>query len=515
MAVAKTPATPTGAATSATAAPHLMTVSHLSALIKQVLGNHLPGTIHLVGEIRDCKRHSSGHLYLTLKDERSEIRAVMWKSAVAAVKFQPADGMEVIATGYVDVYESRGQYQFYINRLEPRGAGALELAFRQLRGKLQREGLFDEKRKKPIPRYPRRIAVVTSPTGAAIRDILRTLQRRCRCVSVLLYPVRVQGEGAAQEIAGAIGRINAQRETLGGIDTIIAARGGGSLEDLWAFNEEAVARAIAASVIPVISGVGHEVDVTIADLVADLRAATPTAAAELAVPMLDEVLAMLSTHGQRLGRSVRHHLDLAAARVGRAESSEWFRNPLAVLRHREQGLDEVQSRLRLAGSRALHAARRRLHELEVRYTGAHPRLWSRQRGHIDRLDHRLQWALSQRLHGLERRLDAVRQRLLPGALVREAGVLRERLAQCQRNLERATISLLRTSTQQMQGLSARLESTSHRATLARGFTITRTRRGRIITRARDVLPGDRIVTETSEGSFESRVSDQRQGELFE
>ena len=163
------------AAGSSPSTPQVMTVSHLSRLIKQILGDHLPGTIHLVGQISNCSRHSSGHLYLTLKDDRSEIRAVMWRSAMAGLKFQPADGMEVVATGHVDLYENRGQYQFYINRLEPRGIGALELAFRQLREKLQREGLFEPARKKPIPRFPRRIAVVTSPTGAAIRDILRTL----------------------------------------------------------------------------------------------------------------------------------------------------------------------------------------------------------------------------------------------------------------------------------------------------------------------------------------------------
>jgi len=247
-----------------------MTVTQLNALVKRVLGNGLPATIHLTGQISNYSRPGSGHLYFTLKDENSEVRAVMWKTAATTVKFKIEDGMEVVATGGVDVYEPRGQYQFYVRKLEPKGVGNLELAFRQLYDRLSREGLFDNDRKKTIPKYPRRIGIVTSPTGAAIHDILQTLRRRFPCIEVMLYPVRVQGEGAANEIAAAIRKLNEQATALGGIDVMIVGRGGGSLEDLWAFNEEVVARAIFDSSIPVISGVGHEVDVTIADLVADL-----------------------------------------------------------------------------------------------------------------------------------------------------------------------------------------------------------------------------------------------------
>jgi exodeoxyribonuclease VII large subunit len=224
---------------------------------------------------------------------------------------------------------------------------------------------------------------------------------------------------------------------------------------------------------------------------------------------------MLADKGERLRRTVRHRLDLSQAHLTRVEASEWLRDPAGVLHRREQGLDEIHSRLRLACAQILHRARQRIHELEVRYTGAHPRLWSRQRERLDRLDHRLQWAASQRLRRLERALDACRQRILMHAPGSEITMLQDRLTQWQRHLERAEVALLRQHAQHVHALAARLESTSHRATLARGFTITRTRRGQIVTTPQTVKPGDRLITETAEGLFESRVTDARQGELFE
>jgi exodeoxyribonuclease VII large subunit len=452
--------------------PQIVTVSHLNALIKRVLTDQLPGTIHLVGEISNCCRHSSGHLYLTLKDDRSEIRAVMWRSAAAALKFAPADGMEVIATGSVDVYENRGQYQFLMRKLEPRGAGALDLAFRQLRDRLATQGLFEQERKKPIPRFPRRIALVTSPSGAALRDILKTLKRRFPSVTVLLHPVRVQGDGAADDIAAALRRLNAQAIHLGGIDTLILARGGGSLEDLWSFNEEVVARAIFESQIPIISGVGHEVDITIADLVADLRAPTPTAAAELAVPVLDEVVSLLAAQSARLSRSLGHRLDRARARLEAVERFEWFRDPARVLGRREQRVDELTSRLRLCCIQRLSAAHRRLHELELMTATVQPMVLVRRFG--DRLD------------GLATRISPSLQRFL------------------------------QSTRQKMDDWQARLEAISYRRTLARGFTITRSHRdGKLLTHPKMVTPGERIVTETADGSFESQALDREQGKLFE
>jgi exodeoxyribonuclease VII large subunit len=532
--------------------PRVVTVSQLNAIIKRILGDHLPGTIDLIGEVSNLTRAGSGHLYLTLKDEHSEMRCAMWKSAAVLLKFAPADGMQVIATGHVDVYAPRGQYQFYIHKLEPRGVGALELAFRQLRDRLQREGLFEPARRKPIPRFPRRIAVVTSPTGAAVQDILRTLRRRFPCVHILLAPVRVQGEGAASEIAEAIGRLNHSRQQVGGIDVIIVARGGGSLEDLWAFNEEAVARAIHASHIPVISGVGHETDVTIADLAADLRAATPTAAAEHAVPVLDEVLANLGQLGGRIHRSARHLADLARARVEAAARSEWMRDPLAVVHRFEQRVDETSASLRHAVARRTTRSARRLHELEIalaacspqatlhrrtrlledltgrlnwagsRMLSAKSRLLSsrevrlagvqpaailrRHRDRLEQLGQRFEGSLRHHLVSLAAVVQVARRSLLAASPRRQIPVAAETLRTRENLLLRAASARLQSAQQRIEALATCLEATSFRRTLARGFSITRTADGsQIITAPQQVAPDQTVVTETAAGQFASRV----------
>ena len=253
-------------------------VSELTQRLKGLLETQFPD-VWVAGEISNLRPATSGHLYFTLKDSNAQLRAVCFRSQARYLKFKPRDGVSVIARGRLSVYEARGEYQLLVELLEPAGLGALQLAFEQLKAKLAAEGLFDTARKKPLPVLPRTVGIVTSPSGAVIRDILRVLRRRYRNMNALLYPVRVQGEGAAQEIVQAIEHLNRR----GGVDVMILARGGGSLEDLWAFNEEDVARAIAASRIPIISGVGHESDFTIADFVADLRAPTPSAAAELVV----------------------------------------------------------------------------------------------------------------------------------------------------------------------------------------------------------------------------------------
>jgi len=268
--------------------PATISVSQLTRMIKGAIEKGIPADVHVVGELSNVVRSSNGHLYFTMKDGSSEVRCVMWRTPARSIRFDLKDGLEVVATGSVDVYEPRGQVQLYVRRMEPRGVGALEMAFTQLKERLSREGLFDAGRKRALPTFPKTIAVVTSPTGAAVRDVIQTIQRRYPPVRILVFGVRVQGDGAALEVADAIRRINHERGRLGGVDVMIVGRGGGSLEDLWAFNEETVARAIYASEIPVISAVGHEIDFTIADFVADVRAATPTAAAELAVPVLAE-----------------------------------------------------------------------------------------------------------------------------------------------------------------------------------------------------------------------------------
>jgi len=260
------------------------TVSALTAEVKAVLEDSFPA-IWVEGEISNFKHHTSGHMYFTLKDAQAQIRGVMFRGHNRLLRFQPTDGLAVLVCGAVTVYERRGEYQITAEFMEPKGVGALHLAFEQLKAKLEAEGLFRDSRKRPLPLLPRKIGIVTSPTGAVIRDMLTIIARRFPGLEVLIHPVAVQGAGAAGEIAAALGRLGSRAD----LDVLIVARGGGSLEDLWAFNEEIVARAVAACPIPVISAVGHETDVTIADFVADLRAPTPSAAAELVVAQRDEL----------------------------------------------------------------------------------------------------------------------------------------------------------------------------------------------------------------------------------
>lgn len=487
--------------------PLVLSVSDLTRLVRGAIKRQLPGTLYVVGQISNISRPAGGHIYLTLKDEESEVRCVMWRSDAASLKFAPADGLEVIATGEVDVYEPRGQYQFYIRRLEPRGVGALELAFRQLKAKLEREGLFDPARKRPIPAIPRRVAVVTSLTGAAIRDILQTINRRFPCITVYVYPVKVQGEGASAEIADAIRRLNAARESLGGIDVMIVGRGGGSLEDLWAFNEEAVARAIHASAIPIISAIGHEVDFTIADFVADLRAATPTAAAELVAPLLVDLIGGLDTQAHRLMRAVLGRVETCRAQLAVVERCEWFRDPLSRLGQKHQRLDETTGRLRLAMSKRLVACRTTLHDTEVRLTRVRPEVQlAQRRERLAKIEHRLRWALGHCNLMKERSLAAAELRLKASSPDRLTHTGRLLLGELDGRLTRAVARAHADRERLVSGMEARLAAGSHEAILNRGFTITRRREdGKIVRSSADAAPGDRLVTRTARGEIESRV----------
>ena len=323
-----------------------LSVSELTAQIKDLLEAAFP-EIWVAGEISNFARPQSGHCYLTLKDDRSQLRAVMWRGVAARLRFEPQDGMEVVCRGHVDLYAARGSYQLVIADIVPQGVGALELALRQLREKLTREGLFDPARKRPLPRFVRRIAVVTSPTGAAIRDFLQVLGRRWRGADVLVVPVRVQGEGAAAEIAAAIQTVNRLATP---IDCLVVTRGGGSMEDLWAFNEEPVVQAIAASTIPVVSAVGHEIDVTLSDLVADLRALTPSEAAELVAPAAEELVAELRQVERRLAVALRSRAEAARSRLDGIAGSVVFRRPF-------QRVFELSRRLDDLGGRATRAVR--------------------------------------------------------------------------------------------------------------------------------------------------------------
>ncbi|HWP99936.1 MAG TPA: exodeoxyribonuclease VII large subunit, partial [Vicinamibacterales bacterium] len=288
----------------------IYTVAELTREIGELLERRYLD-VWVEGEISNCRAWNTGHLYFTLKDETAQIRAVMFRSAVRYLRFTPEDGLHVVARGRVAVYDPKGEYQLVCEHLEPKGYGARQVAFEQLKRRLQAEGLFDAARKRPLPTLPRRIGIVTSLDGAAIRDMLKVLRRRYPNLHIVIRPTRVQGEGAAAEIARAL----ADMGRFGGVDVIIVGRGGGSAEDLWAFNEEAVARSIAAAPVPVISAVGHEIDVTIADFVADVRAPTPSAAAEMVVARKDEYCARIDRLAERLRAAARRAVDRRRARV--------------------------------------------------------------------------------------------------------------------------------------------------------------------------------------------------------
>ena len=494
-----------------------LTVSQLTTLVKQAVALHLPPTVNVVGQISNFKRHGSGHLYWTLKDEHSELSCVMWRSDAGRMRFEPTDGLEVIATGSVDVFERAGRYQLYVRKMEPRGVGALELAFRQLCEKLRAEGLFDPRYKQPLPRFPRRVAVVTSPTGAAIRDILQTLRRRYPCASVCVCPVRVQGDGAAAEVAAAIETLNAQAAALGGIDVIIIGRGGGSIEDLWAFNEETVARAVFASRIPIISAVGHETDVTVADLVADVRAATPTAAAELAVPVLAELLDDVSGYASTLGRALAHRVEVARKTLHALEQRAPLRDPAEYVRRREQALDETAERLRARLSQRLHHHHRLLSRAELLVQRLHPRtVLARAGTNLVQHAHRLRWSVATRTACARRRLVCHQSRLLETSPARRLDRHRVELANMLRRFGKAVVHHFQLCDRRLASAAGKLGAMSYRTTLARGFSITRSKKGRkIIADVSTLVPGDRLLTETVSGEVESAVVDKAQLELFD
>ena len=334
---------------------NFFTVSEISRGIRTSL-EHKFSNIGVLGEISNVRKPSSGHIYLTLKDKNSQLQAVVFRNSASRIKFELKDGMEVISFGSITVYEPRGQYQLIINKIEPKGIGALQLAFQQLKEKLEKEGLFDSAHKKPLPFIPQKIGIVTSPTGAAIKDILNIIDRRLANVEILIYPVKVQGEGAAQEIAEAITGLNSDSD----IDVIIAGRGGGSMEDLWAFNEEVVARSIYSSRIPIISAVGHEIDITIADLVADKRALTPSEAGELVVPRKDLLIEKIEKFKARLLQSLTGKLRLSKEKLVIIGNSYAMKQPFDRLNRWQQRLDEFAQRLNLNITHALNTEREKL-----------------------------------------------------------------------------------------------------------------------------------------------------------
>ena len=336
----------------------VLTVSEVTRNIKVLLETALP-ILWVEGEISNFKHHSSGHMYFSLKDENAQISCVFWAGRNMNLTFRPQDGMQVLVKGRVTVFERRGQYQLDVLQLLPAGVGALQLAFEQLKKRLSEEGLFDAEHKKPLPRFPRRIGIVTSPTGAAIRDLLSVIRRRWPSSEIVLRPTLVQGPDAAQDIARAIQEFNA----FGEVDVLIVGRGGGSMEDLWAFNEEVVARAIFESEIPIISAVGHEIDFTIADFVADKRAPTPSVAGEMVVPDSQEILQQLQHQLLRAYRLVHGQIQQAREKLNGLQSSYGLRRPLDMLRQHQQALDELNRRLEQAIGQQVERQKMRLEAL--------------------------------------------------------------------------------------------------------------------------------------------------------
>ena len=345
----------------------VLSIYELTSQIKIILETDFE-KVAVIGEISNFKRHSSGHLYFTLKDANSQLSCVMWRGRNSLLPFTPRDGMKVIARGSITVYEVRGNYQLDCIELQPAGIGELQLAYEQLKQKLSSEGLFDAEQKKTLPQFPERIGIVTSPTGAALQDMLNIISRRFPSVEIILYPVRVQGVGAKEEIAQAIRDFNAYKN----IDVMIIGRGGGNLEDLWAFNEEIVARAIFDSTIPIVSAVGHEIDFSISDFVADLRAPTPSAAAELVVPNKQELLGTLRDVTFTMFRNVNEQIESPKERIQSMLHSYSFRRPFDSLRQYIQRIDEFQSTIQRISEFRFQSLKKNIDSFALRLQSLNP-----------------------------------------------------------------------------------------------------------------------------------------------
>ena len=436
----------------------------LTQRIRDALEAEFP-RVWIVGEVSNFKRHTSGHVFFTLKDERASIRCVLWKSAAGRLPREMAVGLEVEVRGHLGVFEAAGNYQVYVASVRPRGLGALEVAFRRLKERLEREGLFDPARKRPLPRFPRRVGVVTSPTGAAVRDVIHVLRRRWPPIEIVLAPARVQGEGAAAEIVRGIRNLN----RLGTVDVMIIGRGGGSLEDLWPFNEESVARAVAASGVPVVSAVGHETDFSISDFMADLRAPTPSSAAELVVPDAREVAAGLRATLSRLTRHLTHRLERLRDAVRMAERSRYLAHPEELVLAQSQAAEDFADRMAAALGEAL-AARRLAVERVAGALAAHAP--------------RPKWLAA----GAGLRMAAFRMRAAARTL------------------------LAHRWSAQVDRAAARLGDLGPDRVLARGYSRTVLERtGRTLTRAADAAPGDALRTHLAQGALHSRVTDSSGG----
>ncbi|MGE6149267.1 exodeoxyribonuclease VII large subunit [Aeromonas media] len=436
----------------------IFTVTRLNSAVRMILEQDL-GLVWLTGELSNLAMPSSGHWYFSLKDISAQVRCAMFKGNNRRVPFRPQDGMQVLVQARVSLYEPRGDYQLIIESMQPAGDGMLALRFEELKRRLGAEGLFDEGRKRPLPREPRAVGLITSATGAALHDMLTVLGRRAPDLPVFIYPTQVQGSAAIGQIVSAIALANRRAE----VDVLIVGRGGGSLEDLWCFNEEAVARAIAHSAIPVVSAVGHEVDVTISDFAADLRAPTPSAAAELVAPDRSARAQRLVHLKQRLVQAISRRQTAARHGFALLQKRLDHQDPKRRLEQQSQRLDELSGRLQQLLNLRLHQGERRLANLELRLQARSPEkmLAAGKRRHQ---------LAQERLHTLmNKRLDLAAHRLAM--------------------------------------LSARLDGISPLATLGRGYSITRTPNGEVISRAAQVSLGQQLVTTLAEGALRVRVEE--------
>ncbi|MDD5707996.1 MAG: exodeoxyribonuclease VII large subunit [Kiritimatiellae bacterium] len=440
------------------------TVSELTRRVKLALEGEI-GRVWVTGEVSNLRRQPSGHCYFTLKDAGAQLNAVLFAGAQRNATFAPADGMAVRACGDLTVYEPRGQYQLIVRQIEAAGQGTLMARFEELKRRLQAEGLFEAAHKRPLPLLPRFVGIVTSPSGAALRDILNVLNRRFPNLSLLIAPARVQGVEAAPEIVADIALLNAVGHPEHGVlpnhpplDVIIVTRGGGSLEDLWPFNEEAVARAVAGSQVPVISAVGHEIDFTICDFAADLRAPTPSAAAELVVGRKDEFAAQLAAHARTLKQALRQRLSELKGRLNTARHNRVFSEPRHAVEHLSQRVDHLQTRLRSA-----------VEGLQAR---------GRQR--CERARAALLYRQGECLPGMRARLDRLSS-----------------------NVTRAGAVSLQTRRQRLAALDRQLNALSPLAVLSRGFSLTQLADGTIVRAAAQVGPGALLRTRLAQGSVES------------
>ncbi|WP_425440424.1 exodeoxyribonuclease VII large subunit [Photobacterium lipolyticum] len=436
----------------------IYTVSSLNAEVRLLLENEM-GIVWLVGELSNLSMPVSGHWYFTLKDSRAQVKCAMFKGNNRRVTFKPANGTQVLVKARLSLYEPRGDYQLIIESMQPEGDGRLQQQFEQLKMALAAEGLFAQSLKKSLPEQPQRVGIVTSKTGAALHDILNVLQRRDPNLPIVIYPTMVQGEGAAISIAQAIGRANTRQEC----DVLIVGRGGGSLEDLWAFNEEIVARTIAASQIPVVSAVGHEVDVTIADFVADVRAPTPSAAAELVSRDMTHQTQKIDQKRQQLQHAFRHYMTEHSARLVQLHHRLERQHPQLRLNQQQQHLDDISSRLERAINKLT--------------TGHHQ--------HLERIEYKLA------LHS-------------PAQTIKHNST---RLKQAERRLLDAMDRRLLNASHKLAMAAEKLETVSPLATLGRGYSITRDTKGNVIRRADQVKAGDELHTKVAEGEIRSVVTE--------